>query len=200
MTKFLTSNEWQWRLARTIVQGILGVVVANIDVLVGAAVLDPAARAIVVALCMAVLSPVMAELGKHLDEADIDVPKGGDVDAAYRDSGRGPLVTFCEKVLIGQYNDADSVLEIHRALSKRILELEVEIEAIKRGASDSQAPENDSNADAEEVISPKNMVKILNRSCKFLKRSSDRLAKAMRTVNADKPALPPSTPDKTPEY
>lgn len=82
MTKFLTSNEWQWRLARTIVQGILGVVVANIDVLVGAAVLDPAARAIVVALCMAVLSPVMTELGKHLDEADIDVPKGGDVDAA----------------------------------------------------------------------------------------------------------------------
>lgn len=82
MTKFLTSNEWQWRLARTIVQGIFGVVVANIDVLVGAAVLDPAARAIVVALCMAVLSPVMAELGKHLDEADIDVPKGGDVDAA----------------------------------------------------------------------------------------------------------------------
>ena len=75
MTKFLTSNEWQWRLARTIVQGIL-------DVLVGAAVLDPAARAIVVALCMAVLLPVMAELGKHLDEADIDVPKGGDVDAA----------------------------------------------------------------------------------------------------------------------
>lgn len=82
MTKLLTSNEWQWRLARTIVQVILGVVVANIDVLVGAAVLDPAARAIVVALCMAVLSPVMAELGKHLDEADIDVPKGGDVDAA----------------------------------------------------------------------------------------------------------------------
>lgn len=75
MTKFLTSNEWQWRLARTIVQGIL-------DVLAGAAVLDPAARAIVVAPCMAVLSPVMAELGKHLDEADIDVPKGGDVDAA----------------------------------------------------------------------------------------------------------------------
>ena len=26
---------------------------------------------------MAVLSPVMAELGKHLDGADIDVPKGG---------------------------------------------------------------------------------------------------------------------------
>ncbi len=68
MNTFLTSNERQWRLARTIVQGILGVVVANIDVLVGAAILDPAARAICVALCMAILSPVMAEIGKHLPE------------------------------------------------------------------------------------------------------------------------------------
>ena len=57
MSTFLTSNEWNWRLARTIVQGILGVVVANIDVLVGTCVLDPAARAICVALRMAVLSP-----------------------------------------------------------------------------------------------------------------------------------------------
>ena len=42
MEKFLTGNEWQWRLGRTVVQGVLGVVAANIDVLVGAAVLDPA--------------------------------------------------------------------------------------------------------------------------------------------------------------
>ena len=109
------------------------------------------------------------------------------------------LLTFCEKVLIGQYNDADSVLEIHRALSKRIVELEVEIEAIKRDASDSKAPENDCDANAEEKISPKKMVKILNRSCKFLKRSSDRLVEMMRAASEGKPALPPSTPDKTPE-
>lgn len=68
MNAFLMNNEWNWRLARTIAQGILGIVVANIDVLVGVAVLDPTARAIVVALCMAVLSPVMAEIGKHLSE------------------------------------------------------------------------------------------------------------------------------------
>ena len=68
MEKFLTGNEWNWRLARTVVQGVLGVVVANVDVLVGAVVLDPASRVIVVALCMAVLSPVMAEIGKHLPE------------------------------------------------------------------------------------------------------------------------------------
>ena len=75
MTKFLADNGWQWRLLRTIVQGVLGVIVANIDVLVGAVVLDPASRAIVVALCMAVLSPIMAEIGKHLD-GGVDVPKG----------------------------------------------------------------------------------------------------------------------------
>lgn len=66
MNEFLTSNEWQWRLARTILQGIIGVFVANVDLIVGFAVLDPALRALAVALVMAVLSPVMAELGAHL--------------------------------------------------------------------------------------------------------------------------------------
>ena len=60
MTDFLTSNEWQWRLLRTVAQGVLGVVVANIDLLVGVAVLEPSWRALV----MAVLSPLMAEIGK----------------------------------------------------------------------------------------------------------------------------------------
>ena len=63
MRRFLQSNEWQYRLLRTILQGILGVLVANVDVLAGYAILDPAIRAIVVALVMAVLSPVMAMLG-----------------------------------------------------------------------------------------------------------------------------------------
>lgn len=64
MDKFLTSNEWQYRLARTIVQGILGVIVANVDVITGAFILDPTIKALVVALVMAVLSPVMALLGE----------------------------------------------------------------------------------------------------------------------------------------
>ena len=70
MEKFLTGNEWNWRLARTVVQGILGVVVANIDFILSAAVLDPAQRAVCVALVMAVLSPVMAEIGAHLPEGE----------------------------------------------------------------------------------------------------------------------------------
>lgn len=73
MNDFLTSNEWPWRLARTIVQGVLGVVVANLDLIVGCAVLDPTWRAVAVALVMAVLSPVMAELGAAL-------PGGGEAD------------------------------------------------------------------------------------------------------------------------
>ena len=64
MSKFLTSNEWQWRLARTIVQGVLGVIIANIDLILGYTALSPEMRAMVVALTMAVLSPIMAQLGK----------------------------------------------------------------------------------------------------------------------------------------
>lgn len=67
MNRFLTSNEWQWRLLRTVVQGALGVVVANVDLLMGTAVLDPTWRALCLAMVMAVLSPVMAELGKAGD-------------------------------------------------------------------------------------------------------------------------------------
>lgn len=64
MNEFLTSNEWNWRLLRTVVQGVLGVVVANVDLLVGCTVLEPTWRALVVVLVMAILSPLMAELGK----------------------------------------------------------------------------------------------------------------------------------------
>lgn len=63
MNRFLTSNDWQYRLLRTIVQGILGVIIANIDLIVGACILDPSQRALVVALVMAILSPIMAMFG-----------------------------------------------------------------------------------------------------------------------------------------
>lgn len=69
MEKFLNSNEWQWRLSRTIVQGVLAVLVANIDLIVGTCALEPQWRALCVALIMAVLSPIMAELGKAEKES-----------------------------------------------------------------------------------------------------------------------------------
>lgn len=64
MNRFLTSNERQWRFMRTVVQGV---VVANVDLLMGVVVLDPTRRALCVAMVMAVLSPVIAELGKASD-------------------------------------------------------------------------------------------------------------------------------------
>ena len=67
MDKFLTSNEWQYRLLRTIVQGILGVVIANLDMILGFAAIDPTLKPMIVALVMAVLSPIMALLGQKED-------------------------------------------------------------------------------------------------------------------------------------
>ena len=64
MNTFLTSNEAKYRLARTILQGIIGIVIANIDLIMGQVILDPAQRAVVVALVMAVLSPIMAAIGQ----------------------------------------------------------------------------------------------------------------------------------------
>ena len=101
------------------------------------------------------------------------------------------LVAFCEEVLIKRYGDLDSVVEIHRVLNQRIVELEIEIEAIKRGAPADEVPDGDDDADdSKEEISPKKMIKILNRSHKFLKRSSDRIAKALKTARKNSPALP----------
>lgn len=51
------------RLTRTIFQGIIGVIIANMDIIAGAAILDPQTRAIVVALVMAVLCPVQKAIG-----------------------------------------------------------------------------------------------------------------------------------------
>ena len=75
MSEFLASNEWQWRLARTIVQGVLGVFIANIDLILGYAILDPTLRALVVAFVMAILSPVMAALGGG-DGDKPEIPRG----------------------------------------------------------------------------------------------------------------------------
>lgn len=77
MNEFLTGNE-RWRLVRTVAQGVLGVVVANLDLLVGTMALAPEWRALVVALAMAVPSPAMAEVGKHAN-AD-GAAEGGDAE------------------------------------------------------------------------------------------------------------------------
>ena len=63
MKEFLTSNEPKYRLARTIVQGIIGVLVANIDLLLGMTPIPPAIKPVITGLVMAILSPIMAMMG-----------------------------------------------------------------------------------------------------------------------------------------
>lgn len=101
------------------------------------------------------------------------------------------LVAFCEEVLIERFGDLASVAEIHTVLNQRIVELEVEIEAIKRGVPDDEVPEDDDDGtDDKEEVSPKKMIKILNRSRKFMRRSSDELTKALKAASKKKMALP----------
>lgn len=68
MKEFLTSNEPRFRLARTIVQGIIGVLVANLDLLIGLTPIAPALRPVITGVVMAILSPVMAMLGGDKEE------------------------------------------------------------------------------------------------------------------------------------
>lgn len=61
--KWLRSNSTSARLTRTIVQGIIGVLIANIDILVDSFQFSGKTKAFIVAICMAILSPIMKELG-----------------------------------------------------------------------------------------------------------------------------------------
>lgn len=70
MDRFLNSNETFFRLARTIVQGVLGVIIANLDYIVGLAPMGAGTKAIIVALVMAILSPIMSLLGEHVGIVD----------------------------------------------------------------------------------------------------------------------------------
>ena len=69
MNRFLTENTPMMKCLRTIFQGVCGVVVAQLPQLLGLYQLDPVWSATIVALTMAVLSPVMAALGEADKEA-----------------------------------------------------------------------------------------------------------------------------------
>ena len=63
MNTLLKSNGTRYRLGRTIIQGIIGVLIANVDFLFESFHFEPEMKAFIVALTMAILSPIMAELG-----------------------------------------------------------------------------------------------------------------------------------------
>ena len=61
--KWLASDTATGRLTRTIFQGIIGVLIANLDLIVGFAAIPVELRPVVVALVMAILAPTMKALG-----------------------------------------------------------------------------------------------------------------------------------------
>ena len=67
LDRFFHENSTQMRLLRTIVQGILSVIIANLDILTGMVSIDPTIKPIIVASLMAILSPIMSEIGKYTD-------------------------------------------------------------------------------------------------------------------------------------
>ena len=69
MKNFLKSNDTIWRLLRTVFQGIIGVVIANLDTITGAFQINEIWKPIIAALVMAILSPIMAELGKSKNDS-----------------------------------------------------------------------------------------------------------------------------------
>lgn len=72
MEKFLKSNETKYRLLRTIAQGIIAVLIANVDLMVSGLTIPSEYKPMIVAMIMAVLSPIMSELGKNTTDSNPD--------------------------------------------------------------------------------------------------------------------------------
>lgn len=88
MERFLSSNETRYRLLRTILQGVIGVLVANVDLIISGLHFEPEVKAFIVALVMAILSPIMSEMGVSAsaeqdtfnDDEFLDMIEGGQVE------------------------------------------------------------------------------------------------------------------------
>ena len=79
MNRILISNERRYRLLRTIIQGVIGVLIANVDLLIAGFSFSPEMKVILVPLVMAVLSPIMEYLGNEdLGKADLPNDIGGE--------------------------------------------------------------------------------------------------------------------------
>ena len=73
MKTFLKSNKTRYRLGRTILQGIVGVLIANVDLIISSLNIPPELKPVIVALVMAILSPIMSELGASAEAKETAV-------------------------------------------------------------------------------------------------------------------------------
>lgn len=76
MTNLFLNNSKTYKLIRTIIQGVIGVIIANLDVIIGLFSIDSTIKPIIVALVMAILSPIMATLGEKLESTSTEGSNG----------------------------------------------------------------------------------------------------------------------------
>ena len=111
-------------------------------------------------------------------------------DGSYVKDECAKLVAFCKEVLIAREGDIASVATIYAQLNRLIVQQEAEREAIKHVIPNTEVPSDDDTSNEKDEINPKSMVKILNRSIKYLKRTSRELFKLIEIKGKNPPALP----------
>lgn len=65
---FFESNGWGGRLARTIVQAVIGFVLAYVNDLVALLSIGESTQALIVAAVMAILAPIMQMIGERMQQ------------------------------------------------------------------------------------------------------------------------------------
>lgn len=73
MNRLFVRNDAKYRLLRTIIQGVIGVIIANLDVIIGGFDIPVSAKPIIASLVMAILSPIMSALGTtEMDKPELE--------------------------------------------------------------------------------------------------------------------------------
>ena len=75
MNRLFIRNDAKYRLLRTIIQGIIGVIIANLDYIIGVFSWPAGTKALIVALVMAILSPIMSAMGTDEMPEKEDLPE-----------------------------------------------------------------------------------------------------------------------------
>ena len=84
MNRLFYNNDAKYRLLRTIIQGIIGVFIANLDLIIGSFSIPTEYKPMIAAGVMAILSPIMAAM------ATTEMPKKDDVPHGYFEEEGGP--------------------------------------------------------------------------------------------------------------
>lgn len=94
------------------------------------------------------------------------------------------LEAFCQTVLVARYSDLTSVSSIHDALCRRIVELEAESESARRVMAENGNDQRGGDGSKGD-ISPKDMLKALNRTIKVMRKCRGDIGKLLGDSGPD---------------